>query len=226
MANAWYYYDEDGVKQGPFTAAELKQHARVGAVRSNTQIETGDGRTSVASKVKGLFPEPPSIFSGDFLPVTVPPPPPIPSTAEPKPVLADDMPLPIDKTMEPESEPLPQKATWCYYDTAGVKQGPITFSKLQILAMHGVIKKDTLLEHEDGDMIPAKNAHGLSFKEEQPVQHERQAPPHNRDVQPVPTTAPQRSMVGDIVMALFIFFFVLPFAIGVIAIFLMTLFTL
>ena len=63
MANVWYYYDEDGVKQGPFTAAELKQHARVGAVRPNTRIETGDGRTSVASKIKGLFPEPPPILA-------------------------------------------------------------------------------------------------------------------------------------------------------------------
>ena len=72
MANKWYYCDEDGNKQGPFTSAELKQLARVGAVWPSTQIETGDGRTSVASKIKGLFPEPPPILATtDNMPVPV-----------------------------------------------------------------------------------------------------------------------------------------------------------
>ena len=38
MANVWYYYDKNNVKQGPFTSAELKQYVLAGEVKRSTRI--------------------------------------------------------------------------------------------------------------------------------------------------------------------------------------------
>jgi predicted nucleic acid-binding Zn-ribbon protein len=53
MAN-WYYYDIFGQKQGPIDSSELKRLVSVGTITTETEIETEDGKKSVAGKVKGL----------------------------------------------------------------------------------------------------------------------------------------------------------------------------
>ena len=219
----WFYYDKNGEKRET-NADELKRMAQNGTITPDTIVETENGKKAKAGNVKGLIfldVAPPPIWEWPVEPTHirhVPPPLP-PQSAPSLKELLERQRNEVGGTTETaneqdvqgeteESEPLPQKATWHYYDTTGAKQGPIAFNKLQILAMHGVIKKDTLLEHEDGDMIPAGNAYGLSFKEEQPVRRDRQAPSHNRDAQQI--VVHQRSTLWDTVLALIIFFIVLP----------------
>ncbi|MDR1960416.1 MAG: DUF805 domain-containing protein [Planctomycetaceae bacterium] len=58
---AWYYYDDDGEKQGPISPAQLKALAANGMITPETMLESEDGRTGKAGKLNGLsFPEPPS----------------------------------------------------------------------------------------------------------------------------------------------------------------------
>ena len=52
MAN-WYYYNEDGEKI-EVTSKELKQLALQGVITPETRIETEEGKTAPARKVKGL----------------------------------------------------------------------------------------------------------------------------------------------------------------------------
>jgi len=52
--SAWYYYDRNGEKQGPVTGGELKGLAKTGMIMPNTVVETENGETVPASKVKGL----------------------------------------------------------------------------------------------------------------------------------------------------------------------------
>jgi DNA-directed RNA polymerase subunit RPC12/RpoP len=59
MSN-WYYYDEKGEKI-EVTGGQLKGLAREGLITPETLVETSDGKTGRAGKVKGLtFPEAPS----------------------------------------------------------------------------------------------------------------------------------------------------------------------
>ena len=53
MAN-WYYYDNDGRKQGLVTGGQLKRLAKAGQITPDTIVETEEGRTAPARKVKGL----------------------------------------------------------------------------------------------------------------------------------------------------------------------------
>jgi hypothetical protein len=55
MAN-WFYYDDNGQKQGPIDNAQLKALAEQRVILPETLIETEDGRQGRAGKVKGLFP--------------------------------------------------------------------------------------------------------------------------------------------------------------------------
>ena len=50
----WYYYDADGQKKGPVTAGQLKGLAEWGSITLETIIETEEGKTARAGKVKGL----------------------------------------------------------------------------------------------------------------------------------------------------------------------------
>ncbi|MDR3233703.1 MAG: DUF4339 domain-containing protein [Planctomycetaceae bacterium] len=60
MAN-WYYYDNGGTKQGPFTDSQLTSLAAQGIVIPQTQVEyERDGKANkriTAGQVKGLFPD-------------------------------------------------------------------------------------------------------------------------------------------------------------------------
>ncbi|MCL2005521.1 MAG: DUF4339 domain-containing protein, partial [Planctomycetaceae bacterium] len=53
MSN-WFYYDSNGQKQGPYTSAQFKELAKQGVVTPDTMIETAEGKTAPARKVKGL----------------------------------------------------------------------------------------------------------------------------------------------------------------------------
>ena len=53
MAN-WYYFNENGNRVGPVTSRELKGLAANGTITPGTAIETEDGKTVLAKKIKGL----------------------------------------------------------------------------------------------------------------------------------------------------------------------------
>ena len=53
MAN-WYYFDNNGQKQGPYSGGQLKWLAKNGKITPETIVETEDGKTAPARKVKGL----------------------------------------------------------------------------------------------------------------------------------------------------------------------------
>ena len=52
--STWYYYDENGQRLGPITGGQLKWLAKNGKITPGTVVETENGKTAVARKVKGL----------------------------------------------------------------------------------------------------------------------------------------------------------------------------
>jgi len=50
----WFYYDNNGAKQGPVTDGQLKGLAKAGKITSGTAVENESGKTVPASRVKGL----------------------------------------------------------------------------------------------------------------------------------------------------------------------------
>jgi len=57
--STWFYYDNNGQKQGPVSGGQLKGLAKAGVITPETMIETEDGKTATAGQVKGLtFVEP------------------------------------------------------------------------------------------------------------------------------------------------------------------------
>ena len=50
----WFYIDANGRKQGPVTGGQLKGLAKAGRITPDTIVETEDGKTAPAGKVKGL----------------------------------------------------------------------------------------------------------------------------------------------------------------------------
>lgn len=50
----WYYYDSKDRKVGPATGEQLKEFAKNGRITPETIVETEDGKTAPAGKVKGL----------------------------------------------------------------------------------------------------------------------------------------------------------------------------
>jgi hypothetical protein len=53
MAN-WFYYDDNGQKQGPIDEEQLQILVANGMILPETRIETEDGRKAKAGKIKGL----------------------------------------------------------------------------------------------------------------------------------------------------------------------------
>lgn len=53
MAN-WFYFDNDGTKQGPINDYQLKALVRRGVITTETHIETASGQQVTAEKIKGL----------------------------------------------------------------------------------------------------------------------------------------------------------------------------
>jgi len=53
--STWYFYDNAGQKRGPITGGQLKGVAKAGQITPETVVETEEGRTAPAKKVKGLM---------------------------------------------------------------------------------------------------------------------------------------------------------------------------
>ena len=52
--STWYYYDSNGQKQGPYNGGQLKWLAKNGKIMRDTIVETEEGKTAPARRVKGL----------------------------------------------------------------------------------------------------------------------------------------------------------------------------
>jgi len=50
----WYYYDNDGQRQGPYSGGQIKRLAKNGKIAPETVVETEGGKSVPAEKVKGL----------------------------------------------------------------------------------------------------------------------------------------------------------------------------
>ena len=50
----WFYYNENGQRIGPISAAVLKELVKAGVIKHETVIENANGRSSRAGDVKGL----------------------------------------------------------------------------------------------------------------------------------------------------------------------------
>jgi len=67
--STWYYYDNDGQKQGAVTGGQLKWLAKNGKITPETEVETESGKSVLAGKIKGLTfaktapPDKPATFS-------------------------------------------------------------------------------------------------------------------------------------------------------------------
>ena len=66
--STWYYYDNNGQKQGPVTGGQLKWLAKNGKIFPETSVETESGKTAKAGQVQGLT------FVEPTLELTLPPP--------------------------------------------------------------------------------------------------------------------------------------------------------
>ena len=51
----WYYYNNEGKKNGPVTQSALKEFASRGIITPNTPLETDTGHKGLAGQVSGLF---------------------------------------------------------------------------------------------------------------------------------------------------------------------------
>ena len=73
----WYWYDNEGQRQGPISGGKLKGLAKTGRITPGTMIETESGKAVPAKKIQGLT----------FIPATSPDVTPVPSSpAQPPPV--------------------------------------------------------------------------------------------------------------------------------------------
>jgi hypothetical protein len=50
----YYYYNEAGAKEGPFSGTEIKMHAKAGLIKPETVLEMDDGKKCPARKISGL----------------------------------------------------------------------------------------------------------------------------------------------------------------------------
>jgi hypothetical protein len=60
--STWFYYDNNGQKQGPITGGQLKGLAKAGQITPETIVETEAGQQCKASRISGLqfFTAPPT----------------------------------------------------------------------------------------------------------------------------------------------------------------------
>jgi hypothetical protein len=98
----WYYFDNNGQKQGPINSAQLKTLAANGLVTPTTTILTEDGKGSVAGKIKGLeFPQE-SVYSVEQ--PTSPPPNPTPPSLPQSPPSPQPVPIPFPVSQQQPSK--------------------------------------------------------------------------------------------------------------------------
>jgi len=176
MAN-WHYYNGSGEKIA-VTGAQLKALALKGIITPDTMVETEEGKTAPARKVKGLT------FAETAAPTD--------SSID---KVSDDAPSPFDisessgiygmsqnnspKLQESYATVSPSGVTatsdnlsqsnYFFNDEDGVRRGPITEQRLRTLAERGTITPTTLLETDTGHKETAGQILGLKFNVAVPV---------------------------------------------------------
>ena len=180
-------------KAGPYTASEIRQLAQDGIIQPLTGIENEIGGMGFqAGKISGIVFGEPALVNVEEKEQKLPSIP-VPPEYDPVPIQPE-----IDTSKTPATE-----AYWYYYDANGIKQGPIDYKKLKILALHGIITKDTLLETEEGNLIPAnEDTNWRSFQEKLVKLPPAQAV--------TPKATPQIQAVMRGVLALVVFFIGVP----------------
>lgn len=118
MAN-YFYTDVSGNKQGPVSGSQIKEFAKTGQITPQTIVETEDGKTFSASKVRGLtFADVNEIYG-----LSSPPSSPVPSVAvNHSPINVPEMaqsftattpPSPFDQTVQVTPLPQPTANHFC-----------------------------------------------------------------------------------------------------------------
>ena len=105
----YFYTDANGQKQGPISGTTIREFAKTGQITPTTTIESEDGKTFPASKVKGLeffVTAQPTLETTNEVYGTAPPPPPSPIAA-PTPFVSVPRPIPVSNTGKNKSLPKP-----------------------------------------------------------------------------------------------------------------------
>ena len=127
--STWYYYDNDGHKQGPVTGGQLKWLAKNGKITPGTMVEPEEGKAAPARKVKGLTfveasqprPSPPPVAPNPF--TATPPASANPFTAAPPTTVNPFVAAPPVAYTSEHSEPVTdgsKKLLWRTIGTVGI----------------------------------------------------------------------------------------------------------
>ena len=144
MSN-WFYYNEKGEKIA-VTGGQLKGLAKTGLITPGTMVETEDGKTAPARKVKGL-----TFITPESTPSATAPP------APSQPVESEIYGLSKSKLSSERSMP-----NYLYTDENGTKYS-LPKQRLQTLIDRGVITQNTPLETDTGQIGLAGQIPGLQF---------------------------------------------------------------
>jgi len=148
--STWYYYDNDGCKQGPVSGGQLKGLAKAGMITPETMVETEEGKTAPARKVKGLT------FGGAIQSQTSP-------VIESDPFTAFVSEVKQTPPSPPVNDVRNSSSNYFFIDSDGIRQGPLTPVRLQTLADRGIITPTTPLETDTGHTGLAGQIHSLKF---------------------------------------------------------------
>ena len=164
--STWYYYDNNGQKQGPVTGGQLKGLARAGRITPETVVENEEGKSVPARKIQGLtFAE---AMQSEIKP-----------SAEPN-TYATTPPTSYGNTQS-------AGANYFYTDANGYKYGPVNEQQLRVLAAQGGILPTTPLETDTGykgvaGQIPGLNFHAAAFGSPMPnTTYSQQTPQTNSE---------------------------------------------
>jgi len=136
----WFYHNGNGEKI-EVTGGQLKGLAKAGMITPDTIVETEEGKTAPARKVKGLT------FGETIQPSA--------ESAQPA----------ISPNAVPSVTTLAVSENWYYYDDRGKALGPIPLNVLQSFARDGIITPETVVANEKGLSAPARKVKELMFVE-------------------------------------------------------------
>jgi hypothetical protein len=152
--STWYYYDTKGQKQGPITGGQLKGLAKTGQITPGTMVETEEGKTVPASKIKGLT------FAEAAPPQASPPPPPNPFATAP-PVAANPfattppMTKPLASVVPPAHQAASQSVSAPAVEKSGGSSWKVTLIGIVLILVVGFIGLAIIGSTSDSDERPA-----------------------------------------------------------------------